>query len=36
MDWKEKELLDREMEPRFWQNKTWICVLTRKALKKKG
>jgi len=31
IDWKGKELLDKEMEPKFWQNKAWICVLTRKT-----
>ncbi len=36
IDWKGKELLNKEMEPKFWQNKAWICVLTRKTPKKKG
>jgi len=34
IDWKGKELLGKEMEPKFWQNKAWICVLTRKTPEK--
>ncbi|MGD8566150.1 MAG: hypothetical protein PVF96_07360 [Candidatus Bathyarchaeota archaeon] len=33
LDWKGKELLEKETEPKFWQNKAWICVLTRKTPK---
>jgi len=29
IDWKGKELLEKEMEPKFWQKKAWLCILTR-------
>ncbi|MCK4933157.1 hypothetical protein KAS06_00660 [Candidatus Bathyarchaeota archaeon] len=28
--WKGKELLEKEIEPKFWQNKAWLCILTRR------
>ncbi len=34
VDWKGKELLEKETEPAFWQNKAWICILTRKTPEK--
>jgi transcription elongation factor Elf1 len=33
--WKGRDLLEKEMEPQFWQNKAWLCILTRKTPKKK-
>ncbi|MCK4497728.1 hypothetical protein KAU25_00825 [Candidatus Bathyarchaeota archaeon] len=34
--WKGRELLEKEMEPKFWQNKAWLCILTRKTPEKAG
>ena len=34
VDWKGKDLLEKNMEPKFWQNKAWLCVLTRRSPKK--
>ncbi len=34
IDWKGKELLDKEKEPKFWQGRAWLCVLTRQVPKK--
>jgi len=34
VDWKGKELLEKETEPKFWQNKAWLCVITRKIPEK--
>lgn len=31
IDWKGKDLLQKEMEPKFWQNKAWLCILTRRT-----
>ncbi|UCE95287.1 MAG: hypothetical protein JSV51_06020 [Candidatus Bathyarchaeota archaeon] len=36
VDWKGKDLLDKKMEPKFWQNKAWLCVLTRRTPKKRS
>ena len=36
IDWKGKDLLGREMEPKFWQNKAWLCVLTRRTPEKQS
>jgi transcription elongation factor Elf1 len=35
INWKGRDLLDKEMEPKFWQNKAWICVITRKTPKQR-
>jgi len=35
VDWKGKGLLEKEMEPKFWQNKAWLCVLTRRTPEKR-
>lgn len=34
IDWKGRELLEKEMEPEFWQKRAWLCVLTRRTPKK--
>ena len=34
VDWKGKDLLGKRMEPKFWQNKAWLCVLTRRTPEK--
>ncbi|UCB60694.1 MAG: hypothetical protein JSW72_01130 [Candidatus Bathyarchaeota archaeon] len=34
IDWKGKDLLEKETEPKFWQNKAWLCILTRRTPKK--
>jgi len=34
VDWKGRELLEKSMEPKFWQNKAWLCVLTRRTPEK--
>lgn len=36
IDWKGKDLLEKDMEPKFWQNKAWLCVLTRKIPEKRS
>ena len=36
VDWKGKDLLGKEMEPKFWQNKAWLCVLTRRTPEKRS
>lgn len=30
IDWKGKELLQKTTKPQFWQNKAWLCILTRR------
>lgn len=30
VDRKGKDLLQKEVEPEFWKNKAWLCILTRK------
>jgi transcription elongation factor Elf1 len=34
IDWKGKDLLEKEMEPKFWQSKAWLCILTRRTPEK--
>jgi transcription elongation factor Elf1 len=34
VDRKGKELLGKETEPKFWQNKAWLCILTRRTPEK--
>ena len=36
IDWKGKDLLGKETDPKFWQTKAWICVVTRKIPHKKN
>lgn len=36
IDWKGKDLLEKEMDPRFWQDKAWLCILTRKTPESKS
>ena len=35
IDWKGKDLLEKEMTPKFWQSKAWLCILTRRTPEKK-
>ncbi len=35
IDWKGKELLEKEMAPKFWQSKAWLCILTRRTPEKR-
>ncbi len=36
IDWKGKDLLEKDTEPKFWQNKAWLCILTRSTPKKRS
>jgi len=31
IDQKGKDLLQKETEPKYWQNKAWLCIITRKT-----
>ncbi|UCH31675.1 MAG: hypothetical protein JSV05_09340 [Candidatus Bathyarchaeota archaeon] len=31
IDWKGKELLEKNLTSKFWRDKAWLCILTRKV-----